>query len=366
MATQKTKHDPGIPEQQDRRRRRRRRQTFGTVGGYALVTTVVVVVAASAFAIRSSSRTPDSATVGLPSSAGPSVTGPTEPLNTETTLPPAHIKMDYLLDLKTGETTPLPKSIREAGQNGYAVSPDGSRVAYSAPAETGGRDREVFVAQLDGTHIRQITHDARAEQPAWSPDGTTIAYVGRPTRHVKSNVFVIDLTSGVRTQVTFETRGASDPQFSPDGSSIVYDTIHQHYDEVRIVPVTGGEGRRLVGGRGSGFGAWGASLSPDGSFLSYICDAELCLANADGSALTTSECTARFLLPDSCVIVAGAGHLFAGIKNASWSPDGSRLAYKDTGSRMVEVFDVTTGETTNVGNGVWPAWVDDRTLIVGV
>jgi Tol biopolymer transport system component len=302
----------------------------------------------------------------------PAVSAPTEAPDTETAPPPAHEKVDFLVDLKTGETTPLPKRIRGNGRNGYAISPDGSEVAYSGPAENGGRGREVFVAHLDGTHIRQITHDARAKAPAWSPDGTTIAYVGRPTRHVKSNIFVMDLTSGVTTQVTFESRGVSSSysnmsptgiQFSPDGSSIVYTANHRHYDEVRIVPVTGGNGRRLVGGRGSS--ASGASLSPDGSFLSYICDGHLCLANADGSDPTDAECT-QFLHFDSCVIVAGGLSPFAIINTASWSPDGSRLAYMDYGPESVDVIDVTTGETTRVARGAWPRWVDNRTLIVEV
>lgn len=275
---------------------------------------------------------------------------------------PSVTDLDYLLDLEIGAMTPLPKSIREG--EGYAISPDGSEVAYYGGAEDGSRQVEVFIAYLDGTHVRQITHErspkagvARSSLGSlgWSPDGTKIAYVGRPNLGVKRNVFVIDLASGVSTQVTFETVHVSDAQFSPDGSSIVYTAHLAGGSQVRTVPATGGEGSRLVGGRGSS--ASGASLSPDGSLLSYICrnpapspigEMHLCLANANGS--------------DHMVIArAGSGDW---IDSGSWSPDGSQLAFGRHQAEQVYLIDVTTGDRTLGPTGGWPSWVDDHTLIV--
>jgi Tol biopolymer transport system component len=352
MATQKVKPGPGAMERRDRRQRRR--QTYGKVGTYALVTTVVVVVAAAAFALWSSSRKPDAVTSVRPSVLVPAVSAPTGAPDTEAATPPAHEIVDYLLDLKTGETTPLPESIRGGyEQNGYAISPDGSEVAYYGRA--GDRSMQVFVANLDGTGVRQITHDAGGFEwspgsPGWSPDGTKIAYVGRHHGDRTSSVFLVDLRGGETRQVTFESEWVSGTQFSPDGSSIVY-TTHPptlRPDQVRIVSVTGGKGRRLVG---HVYSASSASLSPDGSLLSYICDGDLCLANADGSD------PRRIATPSS----------FWFLRTPSWSPDGSRLAYMNDGPyETVKVIDVTTGETMRVAHGAWPRWVDNRTLIVEV
>jgi Tol biopolymer transport system component len=265
--------------------------------------------------------------------------------------------VDFLLDLETGRTTPLPASVRvetRSGRNGYTVSPDGSEVAYSAPS--GGRN-QVFVAHLDGTHARQITHGVRANLPAWSPDGARIAYVGGPDRDLNDNVFIIDLKSGVTTQVTHERVPVSDARFSPNGSAIVYTASEPRGEEVRIVPVTGGKGSRLVGG--PGVPASGASFSADGSLMSYACGGEgLCVADADGS--------------DRRMIARARG--IGWIPSASWSPTGSRLAYwsffTDVG---VYVYDVATGETTRVADRArsghtlaWPQWVDDHTLVIEI
>jgi len=265
--------------------------------------------------------------------------------------------VDYLLDLETGRATPLPASIRvdtRTGRNGYEVSPDGSKVAYYAPASG---HNEVFIAHLDGTHIRQITHDVRAALPAWSPDGRQIAYVGSADRNVDDSVFIIDLKSGATTQVTFEDAPVSDARFSPDGSAIVYTVSERSRQEVRIVPVAGGEGTRLVGT--PGFAASGPGFSADGSLLSYACAGEgLCLANADGS---NRRMIAR---------APGIGW----VPSASWSPTGSRLAFwsflTDEG---VYVYDVATGETTQVAGHsssghtlAWPQWMDDHTLFIEI
>jgi Tol biopolymer transport system component len=331
----------GLQRRRDRKRRSQR-LTAGVVGIAVFVAAVWIVTTGG-----SSDRTQ------TPAVPGPAVTGPTSAVG-------AVPKTDYLLDLNTGEMTPLPESIvgTEDKTAGYAVSPDGSEVAYYGRAEDGSA--QVFVANLDGTHVRQITHNAVAtliwSTPGWSPDGTKIAYVGHRIGDVTGRGFVIDLASGVTTQVTFDTEEVEGIQFSPDGSSILYTASDLPYgldDRVRIVPLTGGEASTLVSGDRT-LDGWGgpteAHLSPDGSLLSYICGDnsgliwDLCVANADGS---------------------GARVLASGeIMSASWSPDGSRIAYWVFHAVDVFVVDVATGVASYVTEGAHPLWLDDHTLIV--
>ena len=257
---------------------------------------------------------------------------------------------NYTLDLDSGAMAPLPESIRRGAW--YTVSPDSSEIAYIDRAEDG---RQVFVAQLDGTQIRQVTHEPPGvDGPlAWSPDGTTIAYLDRAEDRAQQ-VFVVDLESGRTTQVTFEPEGVNDLQFSPDGVSILYTAQRPGTAEMLTVPVTGGEGSRLV----TVSDLAGASVSPDGSLLAYVCnttvgagtDASLCLANADGS--------------DHRVLVTASVPL--PVLRPTWSPDGTRLAYWVFHSWNVYVIDVASGETTLVGAGSSPSWVDDHTLIIEI
>lgn len=348
-ASEKTKPGPSTLE-----RREPPRPTRGKVGVKGLVAALVSVVGAAAFAVASCDQTPDAVPLGRPSVTGssetsvPDATGATAPASAVGVVP----RVDYVLDLDTGATTPLPESIGGRGENGYAISPDGSEVAYSGPAEDSSQ--QVFVAHLDGTHIRQITHDARATQPGWSPDGTKIAYVGRTTGDATRNIFVIDLTS----EVTSETVDVSGTMFSPDGSSILYTAYLPDGSQVRTVPVTGGTASRLVGGHGSS--AEDASFSPDGSLLSYTCDngsQVLCVANADGSH-------ARVIAGKVAVRQLPIGRSTRPIMTASWSPDGSQLAYWRFDRWDVCIVDVASGDRTRVGKGAWPRWLDNHTLIV--
>jgi dipeptidyl aminopeptidase/acylaminoacyl peptidase len=75
--------------------------------------------------------------------------------------------------------TPLPEPIvgAEDEPSQYAVSPEGSRLAYVAPDDDG--TSQIFVADLDGSRVRQMTDDPiGADWPTWSPNGATIAYEG--------------------------------------------------------------------------------------------------------------------------------------------------------------------------------------------
>ena len=325
------------------RKRLNQRVTAGVVG--------FAVFAAAVWIMTSSGSVDRTQTPAVPGGVtGPAETGPTGDIG-------AVPKTDYVLDLNTGEMTPLPESIADTWDltGGYAISPDGFEVAYYGYGRSEDASVQVFVATLDGTQVRQITRNGSASlhfsgSPGWSPDGTRIAYVGHPTGDVSRKGFVIDLASGVTTQVTFDTEEVEAIQFSPDGSSILYTASGLPYgleNRVMIVPVTGGEPSTLVSG---GYAWWPteAQLSPDGSLLSYICASEpnVCLANADGS-------DARVLASADDTIMS-----------ASWSPDGTRIAYWVFHPVDVLVVDVATGVSSYVTEGAHPVWLDDHTLIV--
>ena len=339
------------------RKRRNQRITAGVVGLAVFVAAVWIVTSVKSLDRSDKSVVPGGA--GTTAQTGPAQTGPAQ------TIGPVP-KEDYLLDLNTGETALLPDGLDVAGGGAseYTASPDGSRLAYTARADSGGR--QIFVANLDGTRIEQVTHDLEAAvSPAWSPDGSKIAYIGDHDDRLR-DLFVLDLGTGESTQLTFATRqpdpaapdlhpwDASSPSFTPDGSSIVYgadrsDSFWNSVEfEIRMVPITGGESVRLMESRGDAI--WQVVLSPDGSLLSYNChdSSAVCVANADGTG--------------ERVLVSGGGDAINGPR--WWSPDGTRIAYYTFHAQDVFVVDVATGQAIHVAEGSHPTWLDDQTLIV--
>jgi len=253
-------------------------------------------------------------------------------------------------------TTPLPdaftRSRTEQGTlspSGYAVSPDGSLLAYVRDGDEG--TNQIFIAGIDGTEVRQMTHDPMgAFGPAWSPDGTTIAYTGSATEGGSTNLFVVDVASGEPTQLT-EDGLVEGPSFTPDGSSVVY--THAIVPPVlKTVPVTGGRSTLLFPLGADLAGAENGSLSPDGSLVTFLEQGPVnvggnrWVANADG--------TERRLLP-ACLIDSPSG---------TWSPDGSRIVC--SAATDVRVVDIATGDVTRVEAVGGAIWLDDHTLLVDV
>jgi Tol biopolymer transport system component len=322
------------------RKRRNQRITAGVVGIAVFVAAVWIVTSVGSF-----NRTQ-------------------QPAIQPTPTPPARTipRADYLIDLNTGEMTQLPPDGIAGSGYGYAVSPDGTMVAYTSGSSIAGT-QQVFIATLDFTDVQQVTHDRRgAQAPAWSPDGAAIAYTTRayyPSGDVdKGNIFVLDLATGETSQVTNEKPtidpfGPGFPQFSPNGASIIYEVNRGDGWGMRIVPVTGGKSVLLVGAGKDDVEAWTGTLSPDGSTLAVACSDRLegiCMADADGTNLR--------------VLVSGS--LLVG---PNWSPDGTRIAYTEAtnanaNANKVFVVDVATGETTYVADGTGADWLDDHTLII--
>jgi len=73
-----------------------------------------------------------------------------------------------------------------AGQSSLAVSPDGTRIAFTWRVKRGnGMDTHIFTARADGSDLKQMTAVAETTDPlsysfgspTWSPDGQWLAFV---------------------------------------------------------------------------------------------------------------------------------------------------------------------------------------------
>lgn len=86
---------------------------------------------------------------------------------------------------------------------------------------------EVALMNLDGTDLRQLTHDGTQKfLPHLSPDATKVVYTkfsrgGYGDPDARSDIALFDLATGAETMLT-SGGGASQATFSPDGRRIAY------------------------------------------------------------------------------------------------------------------------------------------------
>jgi WD40-like Beta Propeller Repeat len=315
-------------------------------------------------------------------------------------------EVPYAIDLTTRAITPLPEVIIGSLATGnfdaarFTASPDGSSLAFIGEGDDGSP--QIFVSGIEGTDIRQVTHDPKsATSPAWSPDGKRIAYVGYGSGEVE-NLFVLDVATGEATQITEDgANGLFEPQFTPDGSSVLHTDASPFFRMsrawglgpnlqgprrltidpsvrgccgsravVRTVPVTGGESTLLLG-RWMREGSeeldhWSeASMSPDGSLITFVASGYLPATLPEGAPRNCDRC--RFLADADGTdkrIVTGWSSSPAG----TWSPDGTRIVVAGAPEppSPIIVVDAVTGEASMVADGSAAVWLDDHTLLVDV
>ena len=227
------------------------------------------------------------------------------------------------------------------GQKGIA----GSKLAFIATRS--GR-KEVYVADCDGSNVRQMTHDNTISvHPSLSPDGGRIAYTGYQSGY--ADVYAIDLGSGARNRIVNFPGTNSGAAFSPNGDRIALTISKDGNPELYTVSANGGGARRLTHTRGI---ESSPSWSPDGSEIIYSFDSgggpqlyQISSSGGEGQRLS-----------------AGYGYC----TEPSWSPDGKKVAFnvRSGGEFQVAVLDLGGGGAKIVGTGEDPAWgADSRHLI---
>lgn len=172
----------------------------------------------------------------------------------------------------------------------FAATPDGRLLALLRGT---GRAAEIWTVARDGSDLRQMTRNKRAEGSlSWAPDGLTLAYASADSDSARpltwqdwaawcssSEVRLLDMKSAAENTLT---RGC-DPSFSPDGLRIAFASAPSAADAtgqgrtvanaVRLVNRKGQNGWNFAtaGGNGaeSGLLVYAPAWSPDAAQVAY-------------------------------------------------------------------------------------------------
>ncbi len=146
--------------------------------------------------------------------------------------------------------------------------------------------------------------------PDLSPDGRTIVYGADEAGRV--DLFVSRVAGGARVRLTNDAARESGAHFSPDGERIIFTRIEEGSEapDVYSVPSLGGDAAPLL------HHAFDATWSPDGTRLAFIQ-----WTAGGGHTLATCKADGSDLRP-----LMRADAMYPFLRDPVWSPDGSTLA----------------------------------------
>lgn len=255
-------------------------------------------------------------------------------------------------------------------------SPDGRWIVFTRLETTPGggpSSVDVFLARTDGSKVVQVTSGHYDRSPSFSPSGKRILFaraelgLGRDfaaepdsaEELTPEHIYSMRLDGTELQQLTTGYFSDRNPVFSPNGKIIAFERC----------PLS--QGCHLFTMRPDGSGlhaatpqlaAWSTepAFSPTGNRIAFLRGHP----DSPSSALFTMR-------PDGTGVrklFGPTGHRFGGVSSPSWSPDGTRIVFQDTGAKsstlqVVRVRDRRLGATLGgptfhqLPNWRTPAWL---------
>jgi dipeptidyl aminopeptidase/acylaminoacyl peptidase len=150
------------------------------------------------------------------------------------------------------------------GREDYAISPDGTKVAFSVRAAAGepwSTNFDIYEVPTEGGTPANLTADNPAwdAQPAFSPDGSRLAYLAMDRPGFEADRFhlvLLDLKSGVRHPLTKNwDRSIASFVWARDGKSLFATADHLGQRPLWAIDATTGRASAITGsGEVEGFG----------------------------------------------------------------------------------------------------------------
>ena len=198
-------------------------------------------------------------------------------------------------------------------------SPDGSKVAFTS---TRDGQSDVYVMDEDGTDTVRLTQGTGEFQLGdWSPTANEL--VATQSTELGQFLVLIDATSGDVTQLRSYDDGYTPGAFSPDGSQILVSLNREEGEgglDLWTVDHTG-DATRLTD-TPAPMDEGGATWSPDGSRIAFFANGDVLVMDADGTNVTQLTDDDGF------------------DESPTWSPDSASIAFNtgradDSGDKWV-------------------------------
>jgi dipeptidyl aminopeptidase/acylaminoacyl peptidase len=209
----------------------------------------------------------------------------------------------WIYDLRTG-TTELAAPCDPACPVLIDWAPDGSGFAVT---DNGHEGSELWWVDIDGDRGQTIADfgDGQIGQPTFSPDGSTIGFSvdqGLPGDDGPSELWTVNADgSGLTLVYERPAGGLIDPAWSPDGDRIAFWEWLGPRPAIWVVDTDGTDPRRLYvdrtsGDIGAGAQPGGVTWSPDGERLAFVLHWQLSVIDADGTDLQEAIVDGSFAL----------------------------------------------------------------------
>jgi TolB protein len=225
-----------------------------------------------------------------------------------------------------------------------------------------GETKQVFVADFDGSNVRQLTTDKSPHlSPSWSPDGRYVTYTsyedGNP------DLFMIDMRTGAKRKLSGDKGLNSGANWAYNGKVIAFTGSNSGDTDIFVISPEG-RGRKVLI-RGSGLDV-DPTFSPDGKWILFVSGRFGNPHLFRGTLKWTSETDVQ--------VTEDKRLTYAGWYNATpaWSPTSDKIAFAGY-DKDIDRFDLFMMDpdgrnlerlTIRAGDNERPSWSPNGHLLV--